>query len=145
MKSEKGVTLTSLVIYVLVFFIIISIIDIISSSFKKNIENIIDPPKYVAEFNSFSMFFVLDVKQNSDVKSVNPTSLEFEDGTAYTIKNGSIYRNNFKIAKDVKNFTFTSSDYTENDFTKKIINVKAEFGNNKESITRDIDFVLKYW
>ena len=145
MKSEKGVTLTSLVIYISVFLIIISIIDIISSSFKKNVVNIIDPPKYVAEFNSFSMFFVLDVKQNSDVKSVNPTSLEFEDGTVYTIENGNIYRNNFKIAKDVKNFTFTSSDYTENDFTKKIINVKAEFGNDKESITRDIDFVLKYW
>lgn len=145
MKSEKGVTLTALVAYIAVFMIIIGMVTTISSHFYKNVGQIKEAPQYVTEFNKFSMFFALDVKKNKSITSVSKSNLEFGDGTTYVYKNNSIYRNNEKIAKNVKQFKFTGSDYTVNNFTKKIINVTAEFGKNNETITRNIDFVLKYW
>lgn len=145
MKSEKGVTLTALVAYIGVFTIIIGIITTISTHFYKNIGQIREAPEYITEFNKFSMFFVADVKRNSKITSITSSSLEFEDGTKYIYKDRSIYRNDTKIAKYVKQFNFKGSDYTVNDFTKKIVNVTAEFGRNNETITRNIDFVLKYW
>lgn len=145
MKLEKGITLTALVAYMATFIIIIGIITTISSHFYKNMGQVKEVPEYVEEFNKFSMFFVLDVKNNSTITSISNSSIEFGDGTKYAFKDNCIYRNDEKIAKYVKNFSFTGSDYTENNFTKKIVNVIAEFGRNNETITRNIDFVLKYW
>lgn len=145
MKSEKGVTLTALVTYVTVFMIILAIMSMISANFYKNVGKIQESPKYISEFNKFSMFFVTDVKGNSDITSISSTSLEFADGTKYTYKNNCIYRNDERIASNIKSFKFTESDHTVNNFTKKIINVNTELGNSRESITRNIDFVLKYW
>ena len=145
MKSEKGVTLTALIAYMTVLIIIIGIATTVSSHFYKNVEKIKETPQYIAEFNKFSMFFVADVKKNTKINSISNSELEFGDGTKYSYKSNAIYRNNQKIAKYIKQFSFTSSDYTENDFTKKIVNVTAEIGKNNETITRNIDFVLKYW
>ncbi len=145
MKSEKGVTLTALVAYIATFIIIIGIITTVSSHFYNNVWQIKEAPKYIDEFNKFSMFFILDVKKNTKVTSISNSSIEFEDGTKYSYKNNSIYRNEERIAKYVNQFKFTASDYTVNNFTKKIVNVTAEFGRNSKKITRNIDFVLKYW
>ncbi len=145
MKSEKGVTLTALVAYITVFMIILTMMTTISAYFYNNVGKIKDSHKYVSEYNKFSMFFIIDVKRNTNITSVSSNSLEFADGTKYTYKNNSIYRNDLRIAKYVKSFAFTVSDYTENSFTKKIINVNTTLGNSYDQITRNIDFVLKYW
>lgn len=145
MKSEKGVTLTALVAYITVFMIILTMMTTISSYFYNNIYTIKDSHKYISEYNKFSMFFVVDVKRNESITSITSNRLEFGDGTVYSYRDNSIYRNDIRISKYVKSFTFTQSNYTVNEFTKKIINVNTSLGNNNEQITRNIDFVLKYW
>lgn len=145
MKSEKGITLTTLVVYIAVFVIVIGIVTTISSHFYRNMGQIKEAPQYITEFNKFSMFFVADVKKNTKITSISSSAVEFGDGTKYSYKDNAIYRNDQKIAKYIKQFSFTSSDYTENDFTKKIINVTTEIGKNNETIIRNVDFVLKYW
>lgn len=145
MKKEKGVTLTSLVIYIVVFIIIIAIMANISNYFYKNVGEIKDSPKYASEFNKFSMFFISDVKRNTSIISITDTELELADGTKYSYKDNAIYRNEEKIAKYVKAFSFEKKDYTINSFTKTLINVNSIFGTEKEQITRNIDFVLRYW
>lgn len=128
MKSEKGVTLTSLVAYIVVFVIIIGMITTISSHFYKNVLQMKEAPQYIDEFNKFSMFFIADVKNNTNITSASNSKIEFGDGTIYSFKDNSIYRNDKKIAKYVKQINFKGSDYTVNNFTKKIVNVNAEFG-----------------
>lgn len=145
MKSEKGITLTVLVAYITVFMIILTMMTTISSYFYNNIYTIKDSHKYISEYNKFSMFFVVDVKKNESITSITSNRLEFGDGTVYSYRDNSIYRNDIRISKYVKSFTFTQSNYTVNEFTKKIINVNTSLGNNNEQITRNIDFVLKYW
>ena len=126
MKSEKGVTLTALAIYITVFILIILIMSFVSNYFFENVGQIKDSPKYVSEFNKFSMFFVAD-------------------GTKYIYKNNAVYRNDAKIAQYFKKFSFKQSEYTQNSFTKTTIIVKAELGNETNKMERQIEFVLKYW
>ena len=144
-KSEKGATLLELIVYIIVFAIILSIMSMISDNFYKNIGTIKSSPQYISEFNKFAMFFVADVKRNSDIISITDTELQFEDGTKYSYKDNSIYRNEEVIAKYIKSVSFLQTEETVNEFTKKIINVNVTIGNKKEEIKRNIDFVLKYW
>ncbi len=145
LKEEKGITLTSLVIYIIVFVIIIAIMANISNYFYSNIEGIKDSPKYVAEFNKFSMFFIADVKRNTEIVTISEDSLQFADGTKYEYRDNSIYRNNEEISKYVKSFSFEKKPYVINSFSKTLINVSSTFGTDREQITRNIDFVLRYW
>lgn len=145
MKSEKGVTLAALVAYITVFMIILTIMATISSYFYGNVNKIKDSHKYISEYNKFSMFFVIDVKRNTDITSLTSNRLEFADGTVYIYKNNAIYRDDVIITKYVKSFAFTQSNYTVDNFNKTIINVNTTLGNDNEQIVRNIDFVLKYW
>ena len=145
LKGEKGITLTSLVIYIIVFVIIIAIMANISNYFYSNIGEIKDSPKYVAEFNKFSMFFIADVKRNTEIVTISEDSLQFADETKYEYRDNSIYRNNEEVSKYVKSFSFEKKPYVINSFSKTLINVSSTFGTDNEQITRNIDFVLRYW
>jgi len=144
MKSQKGVTLISLVAYIAIFMIIISIMTVISSHLYKNIIIIQEPLKYVTEFNKFSMVFVQDVKNNKSC-TVTDTTVEFADGTTYSYTKKAIYRNGVKIAKNIENLKFKSSTYTVNTFVKNIVNIDMTLGKGEKQVKRNIDFVLKYW
>ena len=145
MKSERGVSLTTLVAYISVFMIIIGIVTTVSSHFYENLDTVKKPSKYISEFNKFAMFFVADIKANDSYKTISSSSLELKDGTIYEYKDGNIYRNDKIISKSLVSFSFTNSEYTENDFKKTIINVNAVYGEGENTLERNVDFVLKYW
>ena len=145
MNSEKGITLVSLVIYIVVFMIILAIMATISSHFYENVGDIRNAPKYITEFNKFSMFFVSDVKNNKNINSITSNSLELGDGTKYEYTDNAIFRNDKKIAQQIKSFSFEEIEHTQNEFTKKIIKVNMVLGKGQDEIIRNIDFVLKYW
>ena len=71
MKNQKGVTLISLIIYIIVLTIIISILSLVSQSFFNNIKYITEKGKYVSEYNKFNMYFIKDVKNNKNILEVN--------------------------------------------------------------------------
>lgn len=144
-KNNKGVTLATLVVYMCVFMLIIGIMTTISTSFFSNLGGAVDTPKYLSEFNKFSMFFVTDVKNYSKA-NITDTTVEFESGPTYEFKNNCVYRNDTLIAKNVQNCTFSTSNYNVNNMTKQIINVNMRVGkNNKEYVTKNVDFTLRYW
>ena len=64
MKSQKGITLTSLVVYIVVLLIVLGLLSNISKYFYSNTKYITDANKYVSEFNKFNMYFIEDVKNN---------------------------------------------------------------------------------
>ena len=91
------------------------------------------------------MFFIADVKRNTEIVTISEDSLQFADGTKYEYRDNSIYRNNEEISKYVKSFSFEKKPYVINSFSKTLINVSSTFGTDNEQITRNIDFVLRYW
>lgn len=146
MKSQKGVTLIALVIYVIVLTIVVSILAMISSFFFSNVNFVKDQANYAPEFNKFNMFFIQDVKNNKNV-TVSGNNIKFEDGTEYIfiLDQKAIYRNGKAIAKNVQAAVFTTTTETIRNTTKNIVNVSIAIGNTGALFTKEIDYVLKYW
>lgn len=144
MKSEQGVTLTSIVIYIAVATVLISTMAVMSSHFFANIQLVKNQSDYVVEYNKFNMFFIQDVKANK-AASIIGTTIVFEDGTKYEYKDESIYRNDKKIAKNIRTASFEPATYTVNNVTKNLIKVNLNIGVEKKSYQKQIEYVLKYW
>ena len=144
MKSEQGVTLTSLVIYIAVATVLISTMAVMSSHFFANIQLVKNQSDYVVEYNKFNMFFIQDVKANKAAGIIG-TTIVFEDGTKYEYKDESIYRNDKKIAKNIRTASFEPATYTVNNVTKNLIKVNLNIGVEKKSYQKQIEYVLKYW
>lgn len=147
MKSNRGVTLTILIIYILALVIVIGILTSISNNFYSNKDYIMENGKYISEFNKFNMHFVEDVKNNSNIYSISKNEIIFADGTIYTFlsePDNAIYRNKVKICKNVKYCEFTQKEEEVNNIKKIIINVKM-VNDATEMFETTTNYVLRYW
>lgn len=145
MKSEKGITLTYLIIYVVLLILVVSTLSIVSTHFYSNTKYLMDNGKYVSQFDKFNMYFIEDVKNNKETYSVESNKIVFEDGTIYTYSENSIYRNKVELCRNIENCIFSKLDETDdNNFTKKIINVKLSIAGENKFETEN-NYVLKYW
>ena len=144
MRSEKGVTLTALVIYIAVATVVISTMGLLSSYFYTNMKLIKTDSNYVVEYNKFNMFFVQDVKSNTTA-DVTTNSIIFEDGTKYKYEDGGIYRNDKEIATNIKSAVFSQETYQVDWTTKNIITVNLDVGEDEKSYVKQIEYVLRYW
>ena len=125
--------------------IVIAAMTTMSTFFYKNISGVVDTPKYLSEFNKFSMFFVADIKNYSNA-NVTSNTIEFENGPTYKYQGNAIYRNDVKIAEYIMSCDFTLSQYNVDTTSKNIINVNMQIGKTAEkSVQENVDFVLKYW
>lgn len=149
MKKEKGITLISLIIYIISLTLILSLLALISQNFYKNSNLITEKGKYISEYNKFNMFFIEDCKKNSDIYNISPekNTITFEDGTTYTYKSedSGIYRNKVKICKNIIFCDFEKEVITdESNFTKNTIKVNVTLGE-ESSFSSTTSYVLKYW
>lgn len=71
MKSEKGITLITLIIYMIGITLTISILSILSTFFFRNQNYLLDNSRYVSEYNKFNMYFIKDIKNNRTAKIEN--------------------------------------------------------------------------
>ena len=145
MKSERGITLTALILYVVVAMVTVTAIAGLSSFFVSNMNEVKAQEKYAPEFNKFSMFFIGDVKNNKTAE-VTTNQVTFEDGTVYQYRESekAVYRNDTKITEKVDNFSFVSSTEQISSTIKQIINVKMSIGG-KVNLKNGIDYTLRYW
>ena len=154
MKSEKGITLAILVIYVIFFSIIIGLLAALSTYIYSNLEYINDDSVDVSEFNKFNMYFIEDVKTNkqAEIKQLmsndgkNVLQIAFEDGDTYRYikEEKTIYKNMQKIAKNIQDLdAMQIEDATSN---KKYIEIRIKIGAKDETNNKKkINYVLKYW
>lgn len=130
MKNNKGITLTSLIIYIIGMLIVIATIATLTSFFYKNVD-IDELDKLDTEqFTEFSSVFaketnqknnkIIDCKNNKEVINGNEYKVSyiiFSSGNQYTYKqeNNAIYKNNIKICTGVEDcdfsYTFINSTY----------------------------------
>ena len=145
MKSEKGVTLITLIIYLILLVLVLSILSIVSQYFFGNVNRITDIGKYLSGFNKFNMYFIEDVKNNTETYSVTNNEIIFKDGTTYTFENTDIYRNKVKICDNIYNVTFSKKDEEDSsNFTKKIVTVEMTIKSSK-LFNVSHEYVLRYW
>ena len=122
MKSNKGVTLTSLIIYVIGMTIMVSIIATLTSFFYKNID-IGDINSNTTQYTKFTSILSEEVnkKNNSVIDCQSLTNgvsyIVFSSGNQYTFnqESKSVYRNNVKICDNIDtcdfSYTYIDSKY----------------------------------
>lgn len=141
MKNSRGITLTSLIIYVIGMVIVVSLIATLTSFFYKNV-NVDNISKDTTQYTKFSNLFLKEInkKDNNVVecKTIEEDGQKvsyiiFSDGNQYTYKakNKSVYKNKIKICKDVEECEFS---YIYIDSTYQI---KINFKTSSVNMTGD--------
>lgn len=133
MKNEKGITLATLIIYVILMTFIVSAIASITSSFYSNMNEFDKNSESAVDFSKFNMYFIRDIKREnvsiakvgedyiilSYGEDINGTESEIEKtmNVEYSVQNNTLYRNKVKICDDVNNINIVTN---ENNNTIKV-------------------------
>lgn len=145
MKSEKGITLISLILYVILLIAVVSMLSIISEFFFTNTKYLTNNSENITEYNKFNMYFIEDVKKNKTAE-IEEDNIRFEDGTLYTYvrSDNGIYRNEVKICNNIGYCVFSEKNTTIRNTEKQIINVYMII-KSQYLFETDNNYVLKYW
>ena len=100
LKSEKGVTLLTLTIYIIVLTAIVGIMAGVSSLFYNNIGMMKDAIENAGDFDTLNSCLISDSKSNSAVV-VDETAktIKFEDGTEYKYNETAYIEENLKLLR----------------------------------------------
>ena len=139
MKSQKGITLISVTIYVIGMTVLIAIISIISSYFYSNVDltsKNIDP---LVEYTKFNSYFTEAINHdNIKVLECKENYVAFDNGKQYTFipENKGIYENKVKICRNAEYCKF---DYSIKN-GKNVVEVTVKITNGEE---KTIQYTLK--
>lgn len=153
LKSNKGITLIELSVYIMALLVVVGVLASIRNFFFKNLDIVKETARYAASFDKFNSYFVKDVKNNKHVNissdgSTGNLIITFEDGTnyVYNYQDSGIYRGKVKIATNISAFTATSKTLVINNFEKEIISLNMVIGTSNNTLfNKSIDYTLKYW
>lgn len=141
MKSQKGIALTSIIVYIIVMLVALGVISIITSFFYNNVDEVGKNTEPAQEYTRFTRFFAEDVnKESAKVMKCSEAGdyIVFSDGTQYTFKNQNIYRNKVLICKGLYEVKFNYTQGSENE--KDVINV--EYKATEKSDLKNSEFTL---
>lgn len=125
MRSNKGITMSSLVIYVIAMSIVVATISTLTSYFYNNMNELdTDTNSSIAytEFNTY-LSKEINIKENYPILIEGTTSdfiIFSKTGNQYTFKNGAIYQNKVKICSNISTCTF---DAGQTDETTEIVDI----------------------
>ncbi len=126
MRTDKGLTLISVTIYIIVMLMIVAIITVLTSYFYKNIDIRSTNQNLNQQYTKFNSYFIKEVntKGNKVIDIQSPIPLKedidtqkntdkqnyimFSSGNQYTYipENKGIYMNKVKIAQNITGCTF---------------------------------------
>lgn len=154
MKKEQGITLISLIVYVILMTFIIALISSITASFYANVNEFDNDSESAVAYAKFNMYFVNDIKREGAtiqeasndyiiISYTTETSQENSEGVTvssketayveYLVQNEILYRNKVKICENVKGVSITA------DKENNIINVNMTIGDYEKKATYVIE------
>lgn len=144
MRTQTGVTLISVTIYVIVMVIVVAVITVLTSYFYKNVDITATRQDLNQQYTKFNTYFIEEVnKKGNKILDIGETQeddenaiqkyIVFSSGNQYTYipQNKGIYINQVKIAENITNCTFTSQ---KDENGKTIVTVVIQ-GDNFEKTT----------
>ncbi len=92
MKTNKGITMLSLVVYVAVFLVVIAVVANISSFFYKDITTMDAETTSDYEYNKLNLYLLEETKKTgNEIVSVNSDYVEFSSGNIFKKQSNKIY------------------------------------------------------
>jgi len=140
MRSNKGITMMSLIIYITSFLLVTGIVAGVTAFFYGNSSLMTAELYSAADYNKLNLYLVKESEQeNNRVKDIarveaagasdsNAYYLEFTNGDRFTYDedNKLLYFNYICLCEDVQNFKVNDPEY---DTGKEVISVMVEFTN----------------
>lgn len=142
MKNEKGITLSSLVIYIFVMIIAIGIMSSISLIFYNNTQNLTEQTEDMIEYNNFNNYFINEIKTaNNKVDQIGKdgTYIIFTSGNSFSLKDNNLYFNEIEIAKNVSSISFSYYINEQGEEVKDIITVDIELPQYQKQMNYKIE------
>lgn len=150
LASAKGITLTSLVIYIIAMTIIMATISSITIYFYKNTNSIQTTTDNSRDLTRFNTYFTNDTKEEkikANVQDENKKIILIKanaEQITYTIAGDGIYRNKVKICNNIQEGTTfeLKENYNETKTTHKtqiIVNIKI---GETETIEKRLEYTI---
>ena len=150
MKSAKGVTLMSLMVYVAIFLVVIGVIANTSSFFYKNITIMDSESTSDYEYNKLNLYILEETKKKGNsIVSITENSVEFSSGDIFIKEKDS---NKIYFIEQNLDTTIMLCDNvqackfeTKNENGKEILKVSVTFtSENYEGKEYSTTYVLDY-
>ena len=111
MKSQKGVGLTSVIVYIIVMVFVLGIVSVFTNFFYKNVDEVGGDIDTMQEYTRFTSFCIKDIGgQGIEVLDCQRTGEEnyivLSNGVQYTFKNNGIYRDKVKVCEGIFDLYF---------------------------------------
>lgn len=114
MKKEKGVTLVSLIMYIILMTFIIAIAARLTSALYYNLNEIDKGTEEAVDMARFNMYFLKDIKNdNIYVAESSENYIKFKNTVnsqeiTYSVSDGTLYRNKVKICDKVTDISIAA-------------------------------------
>lgn len=141
MKKQNGITMISLVVYVAVMTIVISVMSSIITNFYKNTDTVQGSVQEIVEFSKFNNYFLKEVKANNnkvDHISNDSSYILFTSGNSFSISENKIYYNNIRVCEGVQSMQISLGKNGDG-IDKSIVNVTLNFESFNKSISYKIE------
>ena len=139
-KNQKGITLVSLMVYLIGLIAIIGIVAVLTSFYSKNVATMNDTSEVNSEFNKFDAKMIQETKTaGNEIEEVFGTTIKFKNGNTYTYGDNRIYQNAVTVSKYVKDFAVNFSQ----DGDKQILSVYVTFGKGKIEVAKSVSYVVE--
>lgn len=134
MKNQNGITMISLVIYILAFVIIIGIVGNITVFFNNNVKDINMAAGISSEYNKFNLYMLDQTKNGYKISKCSSDSEEkayvtFSDGTTsntFVLLGELLYFNNIKICDNIQEFKVSRATASNGkEVLKTYLNIKG--------------------
>lgn len=112
MKSQKGVTLISLTIYVIAMVVVVALMTTIGTFFFENIKDATKKVEVVEEYTKFNRIFSEETTHSNlkvlDWDKTDKSYIIFDNGVQYSFikENKSIYKDKVKVCRGIDYCTF---------------------------------------
>lgn len=142
MKKEKGITLSSLVIYIIVMMIVIGVMSSISLMFYNNAQSLTEQTQDMIEYNNFNNYFINEIKTaNNKVDQISEdgTYILFTSGNSFSLQNSHLYFNDVEIASNIDSIHFSYYMNEQGEQVEDIITVNIKLPDYQKQMDYKIE------
>lgn len=120
MREEKGISLISLVVYIIGMIVVMAVVGTLLSFYNNNVVSMNDTADVNMELNKFIAKMIEETKEaGNQVMDISDKTVRFKSGNTYTYGDNRIYENTIVVSNYVKDFSVN----LETDGNKQMLRV----------------------
>ena len=140
MKQNKGITLISLVVYIIGMVVIIAMVGSLLSFYNNNMVKMNDTSDVNMELSKFTARMMAETKDaGNEISEVTGNTIKFKNGNVYTYQDNRIYENTMVVSQYVKDYLAS----LEVDGSKQILRIHIVLQKGETETTNNLTYVIE--